>query len=495
MSQALYRKYRSKRLSEIVGQEQVTALLERALAAKNTGHAYLLTGPRGTGKTSIARILAHEITQLEYSEKEQHLDIIEIDAASNNGVEDVRDLRDKALIAPSRAAKKVYIIDEVHMLSKAAFNALLKILEEPPAHVVFILATTDFEKVPITIVSRTQRYHFRLVEHNKVVQHLAYIAKQENINIEPAALELIAERGGGSFRDSISLLDQLRHSDTSTISAKTVELALGLATQSEVHALVAAVQSSDAAAIVRTLQEIEGRGVGAPMLATQVSSAIRRLVARQPSLVHYLEGLESVPRASHPEITLLVTLLEHAVTKPQAPTPTNASTVKAHAAPAVVPQATKVVSTKPATPQPTTTPPKASAPYPKSTSANTPESIVSEPTPQPVKSTGEFHPEQFDWEKILAYAAEHKEKFIGVHSLLAKCSPQLGDHKVLLYTGNKFNKNKLDSAKNRMVLGKIFAETGVGDIDIETIASSMPPKDEQTARIAAMMGGGEEIDV
>ena len=151
MSQALYRKYRSKKLSEIVGQAHITRLLERALKRGAVAHAYLLTGPRGVGKTSIARILAHEINDLPYTDESTHLDIIEIDAASNNSVEDIRDLRDKVQIAPVSAPKKVYIIDEVHMLSKSAFNALLKTLEEPPDHVVFILATTDADKLPAKI--------------------------------------------------------------------------------------------------------------------------------------------------------------------------------------------------------------------------------------------------------------------------------------------------------------------------------------------------------
>ena len=145
MSKALYRKYRSKSLDEVVGQNHVTDILRRSLAQDRVAHAYLLTGPRGVGKTSIARILAYEINKLPYDEDATNLDIIEIDAASNNGVEDVRDLREKVQIAPVAASKKIYIIDEVHMLSKQAFNALLKTLEEPPAHAVFILATNDVD--------------------------------------------------------------------------------------------------------------------------------------------------------------------------------------------------------------------------------------------------------------------------------------------------------------------------------------------------------------
>ncbi|MFI5212492.1 MAG: AAA family ATPase, partial [Candidatus Saccharimonadales bacterium] len=169
MSKALYRKYRSTSLDEVVGQRHVTDILSRSLAAGTISHAYLLTGPRGVGKTSIARILAYEINNLPYSEDTTNLDIIEIDAASNNGVENIRDLIEKVQIAPVAAAKKIYIIDEVHMLSKSAFNALLKTLEEPPDHILFALATTEFQKVPATVRSRCQLLELRPIPSTDMV--------------------------------------------------------------------------------------------------------------------------------------------------------------------------------------------------------------------------------------------------------------------------------------------------------------------------------------
>src|SRR5688572_10703249 len=162
MGQALYRKYRSKSLGEIVGQEHITDTLAQALKSGRISHACLFSGPRGVGKTSIARILAHEINGLPYTDDAAHLDIIEIDAASNRRIDEIRELRDKVYIAPTSGKYKVYIIDEVHMLTREAFNALLKTLEEPPAHAVFILATTEAHKLPETIVSRTQHYTFKL---------------------------------------------------------------------------------------------------------------------------------------------------------------------------------------------------------------------------------------------------------------------------------------------------------------------------------------------
>ncbi|HMH31205.1 MAG TPA: DNA polymerase III subunit gamma/tau, partial [Methylomirabilota bacterium] len=181
MGQALYRKYRSKSLDEIVGQKHITETLSKALKQGKISHAYLFTGPRGVGKTSVARILAHEINGLPYTDDSAHLDIIEIDAASNRRIDEIRELRDKVYVAPTSAKYKVYIIDEVHMLTREAFNALLKTLEEPPEHVVFILATTDAHKLPETIVSRTQRFNFKPADSKEVVGLLGNIAKKEKI--------------------------------------------------------------------------------------------------------------------------------------------------------------------------------------------------------------------------------------------------------------------------------------------------------------------------
>lgn len=277
MSQALYRKYRSKKLSEIVGQEHITKTLDNALKSGKISHAYLFTGPRGVGKTSIARILAHEINELAYTDESIHLDIIEIDAASNRRIDEIRDLREKVHIAPTSAKYKVYIIDEVHMLTKEAFNALLKTLEEPPAHVIFILATTELHKLPETIVSRTQRFTFKLIDEKTVAGHLRDIAKSEGMDIDDEALELLAQHGRGSFRDSISLLDQVGHS-AKKVSRSDAEKLVGLAASEQIDRLLGAVLKAAPADVLAALDLLAEEGVSPAQAAKQLSAALRRRI-------------------------------------------------------------------------------------------------------------------------------------------------------------------------------------------------------------------------
>ena len=221
--QALYRKWRPQKFEDMVGQTAVTKTLKNAIIHHKTSHAYLFTGPRGTGKTSAAKIFAKAINCLNPQDGEPCNDcllckgitegtigdVIEIDAASNNGVEEIRDIRDKARYAPTQATYKVYIIDEVHMLSTGAFNALLKTLEEPPKNVIFILATTEPHKIPATIISRTQRFDFRRITNDEIIQRLRYILEQEEIAYEEEALSVIARCANGGMRDALSLLDQV----------------------------------------------------------------------------------------------------------------------------------------------------------------------------------------------------------------------------------------------------------------------------------------------
>jgi len=487
MPQALYRKYRSKTLDEIVGQSHVTDILAHGLKKGRIAHAYLLTGPRGVGKTSIARILAHEINELPYTDESSHLDIIEIDAASNNGVEDVRDLREKVQIAPVSAKRKIYIIDEVHMLSKAAFNALLKTLEEPPEHAVFILATTDMDKLPQTIISRTQRFHFRSIGLNDLVAHLKHIASEEKIKIDDEALQLIAIRGDGSFRDSISLLDQLSSlADDEGITAALVERALGLAPLEHVTKLLHAYESKDLEAIVALLDESNAAGVQPGVLSSQLIQTVRGIIAKKPHLLELLDRLLDVQKSSQPSIKLLTVLASQATPKPKSaaliapPLEVSASVEELKKEPQIL------TSEKNSESSISTLQNKPTSTASKSDAVGAPEQNVTIKEER-IAPTGEF-----DWDKLVEYTRQH---YVAVYSVLSKCKHEFDGEKLTLYTGNAFYKKKLDDSKHRVNLSKSLVETGAGEPLIETIGTPLPPKDGIAASVAAIMGGGEEVTV
>ena len=277
MGQALYRKYRPKKLDDVSGQKHIVTVLNNAIKTGKISHAYLFTGPRGVGKTSVARILAHEINNLAYNETDNHIDIIEIDAASNRRIDEIRDLREKVNISPAQAKYKVYIIDEVHMLTKEAFNALLKTLEEPPAHAVFILATTDAHKVPDTIISRTQQFNFKPIEISEMANELVNIAKKENIKIDRVIAERIAAHGQGSFRDSLSLLDQLNgYSESEILNENASHQLIGRPDDGLIKSLILlTLDLAPAKEIMVQLDSIYQSGAVANEIAKSMSQSIR----------------------------------------------------------------------------------------------------------------------------------------------------------------------------------------------------------------------------
>lgn len=462
MSKALYRKYRSRSLAEVVGQSHITDILARAIQAGRISHAYLLTGPRGVGKTSVARILAHEINHIPYSDDSTNLDIIEIDAASNNGVEDVRDLREKVQIAPVSAAKKVYIIDEVHMLSKAAFNALLKTLEEPPEHIVFILATTDVDKLPATIISRTQRYGFRAITTEDAVKHLRQIADKEKINIDDEALKVIAQRGDGSFRDSISLLDQLSSlTDKKTgITTELIEASLGLAPNKVIDELVKAIDAHDISAIAALLEQTAADGISPVTLTEQLTLRLRELISIKPQLLSLLDSLLDVPRSTQPGLKLLATIgsfaLEHRPAK-----------TAALAAPVLEVTATIAELTK-----------------------QTPKLAPKISTSSSKSSNGAA--KDFVWQELVTFT---KQQYVALYSVLVKCTPVHQPGSLTLYTKNSFYKKKLDDPKYSAHLYESMKKLWGYEPTVHTIPTAPPPSDSQAASVAVIMGGGEEVSV
>ena len=291
-SSSLYRKYRSQTFDELVGQEPVVRTLKNAIATGRISHAYLFTGPRGVGKTSAARLLARAANCLTTegekpcnkcanclaATRDIATDLIEIDAASNTGVDNIRDVIERANFAPSIWNTKFYIVDEVHMLSTSAFNALLKTLEEPPAHTAFVLATTEVHKVPATVASRCQRFDFRRVPLKAMVARVKYICEQEGIEAEDAALELVARHATGSLRDALSLLDQLRVYAEKTITLESVQEMLGAGGSEEVAAFVDTLLAADMADGLRRVNTISEEGRDLRQFNRQVVEHLRDLM-------------------------------------------------------------------------------------------------------------------------------------------------------------------------------------------------------------------------
>ena len=499
MSQALYRKYRSRSLDEVLGQDHVTNILRRALEQGKIAHAYLLTGPRGVGKTSVARILAHEINQLSYDEGASHLDIIEIDAASNNGVDDIRALREKAQVAPVSAPKKIYIIDEVHMLSKPAFNALLKTLEEPPAHVVFILATTDADKLPATILSRVQQFFFRPIPADIMARQLMTIAEKEGFAIEADAARLIAERSRGGFRDGISMLDQLSAlaSSGKPLSASDVAQYLGLSATETLENLLELYQQRDVSGALSLLGELEKAGTDPVVLSHQLLSLLRARLHQRPELITLVKQLIEVDRHPHPDLKLLTIFMDGAggaaYKSPEAaPTPT-ASLKAAVKPPVETPESLAATSEAPAA-QPAENSPKT---IPKQEQTNdSADKTAADAAPAGSQPAPDSPPDStatdIDWDKIIALA---KEQSFAIATLLQKCSWQRDGNTLTLYAGNAFAKKKLDNAKNRPLIATIVQQVAGTELDIATIGQKALPKDADLAKIAELMGGGEEVNL
>ena len=292
MYQALYRKYRPQAFDDVVGQGAVTQTLKTQLMKDQLSHAYLFTGSRGTGKTSCAKILAKAVNCLHpvdgnpcnrceacrSIDSGSCMDVLEIDAASNNGVDNVRDLRDDAIYSPSQVKKRVYIIDEVHMLSISAFNALLKIIEEPPEHLLFILATTELHKVPATILSRCQRFSFRRISQEDIAARLQYVAYQENIELDDSAARVLARMADGGMRDGLSLLDQCASATAGELTAERVYQCLGIAGEQQAARLLGYIARQNAKEALALFNRLYADGKDLSALMDELTCLCRDLL-------------------------------------------------------------------------------------------------------------------------------------------------------------------------------------------------------------------------
>ncbi len=472
MGQALYRKYRSRKLSEIAGQKHITDTLEKAIKQGSISHAYLFSGPRGVGKTSIARILAHEINGLKYDDESTHLDIIEIDAASNRRIDEIREINERVRVAPTSAKYKVYIIDEVHMLTREAFNALLKTLEEPPEHAVFILATTESHKLPETIVSRTQRFTFKPIAPEVLATHLADIAQKEKIKIGTEAIELIAKHADGSFRDALSLLDQVKHA-SSNITLEDVQQAIGYAPKDALDSIVDAIKQNNLAELAKTLNSLADQGLAASQLAKQLSTILRtELLAAEPSLpsaqiLQLLSQLIKVPSSREPKLSLELALFQQVIndSKPIA----------------------KIV----ATPLPATEP---------KLEVSKPEPVVAPKTPPkpPVDTDSDA------WTQVLAAI---KSKNNTIYGIARMAQADLGPDRLVLRFAFPFHQKRLNDAKNRQLLQDVVNDITGKDIEMELLVDrdvqhavvqsqpeSLKEDDQAVKNISNIFGGAEVLE-
>lgn len=471
-SVALYRKYRGRNLSEIVGQEHITKPLANAIKAGNISHAYLFTGPHGVGKTSVARILAHEINKLEYGENTEHLDIIEIDAASNRRIDEIRDLREKVHIAPSSSEYKVYIIDEVHMLTREAFNALLKTLEEPPKHVVFILATTEAHKLPDTIISRTQRHTFRPITTQDAVSHLKTIAKKEHVTITDGALELLAQHGKGSFRDSISLLDQIARSTQDTkIDEKAIESMLGLAPAELIDTLLSACKSGNSKLLLNIIDSTHELGISAPIIAQQIMSYLRSSqrmgIEVGPSDLTFIDELLHVSTSPKPDIKLETVLLRYTLT---------------HSA-----QATSETQREPEV-QPVNIKPK-KAVKPKTDTKPSPKSIIAS---KPSVSEDLATLDTAQWDTFMETIRVSNNK--ALHAVLRMARPSIEkDSIVHLHFRFEFHKKQAETQKNSAVIADTLSEILSRKITVQYDIDEAPAKTGQAHSVLEAFGGGEVL--
>ncbi|HSX47982.1 MAG TPA: DNA polymerase III subunit gamma/tau [Candidatus Nanoarchaeia archaeon] len=442
---ALYRKYRSHDFDAVIGQPHVVDTLQSAIKSGRISHAYLFTGPRGVGKTTVARLLARSLNctgetkpcgkcnncKVEIS---GHLDLIEIDAASNRRIDEIRDLRDKIGLAPAMGRYKVYIIDEVHMLTNEAFNALLKTLEEPPAHAVFILVTTEAHKLPETIISRTQRFNFKPLGEAQLKQGLQHVATEEKIQLEPAALDLLAVAARGSLRDGISMLDQV--SAAGKVDTATVRRILGWADNEIIDALSLAIAKQQTAEALSQLDQAVAGGSDIAQVVQQLTEHWRQLLLAKVG-VAALSDVSDI--ADLVEASFISNVIDRLILTAQSPAP-RLSLETTLVSLTHTPQQTvrPVQSVKPATEEPTPQP----KPQP---------TVVAIETPTSTSDNVKAGPGQ-ESERWLKALSDVKARNNSLYALLRSCKTDFSDDELVLSCRFGFHRDRIQEPKNRQII-------------------------------------------
>jgi len=480
---SIYRRWRPRCFEDVVGQEEIVRTLRNAVASGTAAHAYLFAGERGIGKTSIARILARAVNCLQPMDGEpcnecancstilagRSLDMVEIDGASNRGIDHIRRLREEVNFAPTDLNRKVYVIDEVHMLTNEAFNALLKTLEEPPAHAMFVFATTEPYKLPRTIVSRCQAFEFRRIPPRQIEEHLARVAESEDVTVSAEAVALLAQRANGGMRDALVMLEQAMSYQGDAISAAAVLDMLGLVDRSTQEAFIKALRTGDREAVIRTIDALVDRGKDLEIFLTDIVQILRdRLAEGSPSpdadieIARHLLAIKSdLFRSLDRRIRLEIGLLDLLATLSPTPARSDAQPEAAEAKAADAAGSTDLFATR-------TTPPETGSAAPPRASTDARDVPAPSPPKDAMPGAAQPLPEGFEatWSEMLR---EIEQDRIAIAAFLIEGRPCLAGSKLVIsfHPEHSFHKDSIEKRDNLQYLGGVVRRHFGDDVHVE----------------------------